>query len=414
MQVLLKFKSQASGEKVEERQPAELEWLPKPLFLPLLPPEDQRAIVANAHVPMPIQGNYQFTKDTDSLRYQPHPAEIRCIRFRWNQGPSRVKSYPLALTASYDLLELDIDAHTTATFADPERLADVLRLRQTLQMLSPADLPLTPGDTLSTNQWEAWYPSQVERRELYQPIPGAQIKESSWYSWRESILVWPEWPGLTNGNGNRDTALHPFLEELIQVLQAQTVDNSTTALPQYRVSLQTSPPIQPQTLTTFLNSTAETADPYGWGILQRFGLTTAFTLQDSSTGDYVTGSDLLNAVQNTLADLKQKYNDIYPHLHVELLFQAANSIGLEPGTVAPEGMLALIQISLRPTILQIQRHYRLEIQGDSNSQITLRFELNAPLAPFATISLGTALLVLAGFSLVALLSIRPLLRRSFA
>ncbi|MBF2049678.1 MAG: ABC transporter permease [Leptolyngbya sp. IPPAS B-1204] len=35
-------------------------------------------------------------------------------------------------------------------------------------------------------------------------------------------------------------------------------------------------------------------------------------------------------------------------------------------------------------------------------------------APFATISLGTALLVLAGFSLVALLSIRPLLRRSFA
>lgn len=33
--------------------------------------------------------------------------------------------------------------------------------------------------------------------------------------------------------------------------------------------------------------------------------------------------------------------------------------------------------------------------------------------PFATITLGTALLVLLGFSLIALLSIRPLLRRSF-
>jgi hypothetical protein len=380
VQVLLKFESPTSGEKVEERQPAELEWLPKPLALPLLPPEDQRAIVGNAHVPMPKPGSYQLESNTSSLRYQPHPAGIRCIRFRWNQGPSRVKSYALALTASYDLLELDIDAHTTATFADPDRLADVLRLRQTVQMLSPADLPLTPGDTLSTNQWEAWYPSQVERRALYQPIPGAQIKESSWYSWRESILVWPEWPGLTDGNGNRDTALHPFLEELIQVLQAQTVDDSTTALPKYRVSLQTSPPIQPQTLTTFLNSTAETADPYGWGILQRFGLTTAFTLQDASTGDYITGDDLLKTVQSILTDLKQKYNDIYPHLHVELLFQAAKSIGLEPGAVSSAGMLALIQISLRPTILQIQRYYRLEIKGDSNSQIKLRFELNAPLS----------------------------------
>lgn len=404
VQVLLKFKSQGSGEEVEERQPAELEWLPKPLSLPLLPPEDQRAMVGNAHVPMPEPSKYRLEGNIlegniDSLSYQPHPAGIRCIRFRWNQGPSRVKSYPLALTASYDLLELDIDAHTTATFENPDRLADALRLRQTVQMLSPADLPLTPGDTLSTNQWEAWYPSQVERRKLYQPIPGAQIKESSWYSWRESILVWPEWPGLTDGNGNRDTALHPFLEELIQILQ--TVGDSTTALPKYRVSLQTSPPIQSQTLTTFLNSTAVTADPYGWGILQRFGLTTAFTLQDASTGDYVTGhdllkiiqllqnantddyvtdDDLLKIIQDKFNNLKSEHASVYSHLHIELLFQTAQSIRLEFGTVPPAGMLALIQISLRPTILQTQRYYRLEIKGDSNSQIKLRFELNARLS----------------------------------
>jgi ABC-2 type transport system permease protein len=35
-------------------------------------------------------------------------------------------------------------------------------------------------------------------------------------------------------------------------------------------------------------------------------------------------------------------------------------------------------------------------------------------APFGTISMGLALLVLVGFSGVALLSVRPLLQRSFA
>jgi len=475
VQVLLKF-NQTSGEDEDERQPAELEWLPKPFSLPLLPPEDQRAIVGNTHVPMPDQ--YQFKGATHSLSYQLHPAELRCLRFRWNQGPSQGKRYPLALTASYDLLELDIDAQTTATFANSELLFKALRLRQTVQMLSRADLLFTPNDTLSTHQWEAWYPSQVERRRQYQPLSGAQIKESPWYSWRESILVWPEWPGLTDssGSGKRETAMHPFLEEFMQILQEQTNGTGTESLPRYRVSLQTSPPLQPQTLTTFLQSTAETADPYGWGVLQRFGLTTAFTLQEANTGNAIVGSDLLNTVDQVFnvelkrayrliwgdndadfssedkrglvivtrgedfyrvqifnragiqvidrgkneffpnSDLQQRldslfinnrivqlqseeerqllirdvatnvnynhldYAYIYPHLHVELLFQSAQSIRLEPGTVSPEGLLALIQISLRPAIRQVQQYYRLEIKGDSKSQIKLKFNPRSPIS----------------------------------
>ncbi|MFM7427611.1 MAG: hypothetical protein ACKO7W_21870, partial [Elainella sp.] len=395
VQVLLKFEQRSSSQpesrqpqaapQLEERQPAELEWLPKPLALALLPPEDQRATVGETHVPMPT--GYRFQGSADSLSYQVHPAGLRCIRFRWNRGPSQGQRYPLALTASYDLLELDIDAHTNATFNSPDLLADALRLRQTVQMLAAADLLLTPGDTLATNQWEAWYPSQVERRRLYRENPeartaGAQIQESTWYSWRESILVWPEWSGLTDASAatsGRATALHPFLEELIQILQDQP--DGPEAGPRYRVALQTSPPLQPQTLASFLQSTAETADPYGWGILQRFGLTAAFTVQLANTGEYVTGNDLLNLLAAKFADLRQSYGHVYPHLHGELLFQAANSISLESsGTVPPEGLLALLQVSLRPTIQQQQQYYRVRISGDSKSQIKLRFELRAPLS----------------------------------
>ncbi|MEM9164194.1 MAG: hypothetical protein AAGC54_14140, partial [Cyanobacteria bacterium P01_F01_bin.4] len=250
VQVQLEFTSLDSGEQAEERRPAELEWLPQPLSLSLLPPEDQRATVGMAHMPMPrakLVGEqidptqFEFIGSVDSLRYQAHPAGLRCLRFRWNQGPSRAQSYPLALTASYDLLELDIDAHTTATFAEAGRLAEALRSRQTVQMLSAADLLLTPGDTLVPNQWEAWYPSQIARRLLYQPIPGSQIKESPWYSWRDSILEWPEWPGLTDDDGTRETMLHPFLEKLISNLQEKIAANGENL---YIVSLQTSPPLQ--------------------------------------------------------------------------------------------------------------------------------------------------------------------------
>lgn len=387
VQILLVFSRGNDNPQTEERQPAELEWLPRPLTLPWLPPEDQRATVDFAHVPMPCAksengeinvSRFQFNGSTDFLKYQVHPNGLRCVRFRWNPGPSRGTSYPLALTASYDLLELDIDAHTTATFEDSERLLEALRLRQTVQMQPADDMLLTPGDTLSTVQWEAWYPSHVNRRDNYREIEGAQIKESPWYSWRESILEWPEWPGLTDGDGVRETALHPLLDELIQILQEQT--NPKNGLPVYRVSLQTSPPLQPQTLESFLKSTAETADPYGWGILQRFGLTTAFTLQSTSTGEYVLGTELLGVVEEHINSLRAKHLALFPHLHVELLFQAAHSVSLTEGAaVSPDGMLGLIQVSLRPTIRQVEQYYQLRIEGDSQSQIKLSFELKAPL-----------------------------------
>ncbi|MBE7384757.1 MAG: FlxA-like family protein [Leptolyngbya sp. SIO1E4] len=385
VQLLLRFNSAATAnsDQVEERRPAELEWLPQPLRLALLPPEDQRAVTGTAHFPMPTTqltetgvnaAAFKFAFDGTAsslhLAYQEHPIGIRCIRFRWNQGPSHLSAYPIALTASYDLLELDIDAHTTETFRDRDQLAQALRQIQEVQMLSAADLLLTPGDTLSTNQWEAWYPSAIARRWLYQanPVSGADITESPWYSWRESILAWPEWAGLTDGDGERATALHPFLTQLTETLQET-----------YLVSLQTSPPLQPQTLATFLQSTAAEADPYGWGVLQRFGLTTTFSLRDTETGDVIAGQALLEAVQGVILQLAPAYPTLYPHLHVELLFQAGQSVSLEANAAVPlDGLLGIIQISLRPVIHQVQQYGQVAIAGDNNSQAKLKFDFSQP------------------------------------
>ena len=61
----------------------------------------------------------------------------------------------------------------------------------------PADeLVLVPGDTLTPVQWEAWYPTAVQRRRFAVPREdGSGGPPPPWYSWRESILEWPEWEG---------------------------------------------------------------------------------------------------------------------------------------------------------------------------------------------------------------------------
>ncbi|MCA9873864.1 MAG: hypothetical protein KC441_09420, partial [Anaerolineales bacterium] len=138
----------------EEKRPAELEWLPVPTQLPFLPPEDQRVIVGTAHFPMPdsstplvfdLQG--RFGHSLDIVRYHSHPKGIRCLRLRWNQGPSHLPNYPLSMNAGYHVLELDIDAHTTQTFLDKELLGKALRTIQDVQLLPANDLTLTPADT---------------------------------------------------------------------------------------------------------------------------------------------------------------------------------------------------------------------------------------------------------------------------
>jgi hypothetical protein len=303
VQIEIRMQAGADPAKQEQRQPAELEWIPFPVRLPMLPPEDERAIPGTAHFPMPL--NLPHPPDDSPfifkngevekrISYRKHPSGIRCIRFRWNQGPSGANGYPLELNAGYHLFELDADAHTTETFADSVKLNNALRKLQEVQMLPAEDLLLHPSDTLNTSQWEAWYPSTIlrERTKEKKQEQNSETPHGPWYSWRESMLEWPEWPGLTDAEtgqgGTRADALHFFLQDLIYTLtdddrvRYQTKDNNGTPqeLPlTFNADLQTSPPMQPVNFNGFLNSTARAADPYGWGILQRFGLSVTLALR---------------------------------------------------------------------------------------------------------------------------------------
>jgi hypothetical protein len=82
--------------------------------------------------------------------------------------------------------------------------------------------------------------------------------------------------------GQRTQSLHPFLQKILDVLDEK-----------FNLDLQISPPLQPGNFEAFTKVTTAKADPYGWGILQRFGLTVAFSLRttgaDPETGEVVAG-----------------------------------------------------------------------------------------------------------------------------
>lgn len=389
VQIRLTIDSDRSTE-AEERQPAELEWLPQPVQFPLLPPEDQQAIVGDSHFPMPmldpVSGVAPSLLDTEingsghlsTVRYDRHPAGIRLIRFRWNQGASQLPAYPLDLNAGYTLLELDVDAFTRNTFTDPAQLVKALRPIQEVQMIPAEDLLLTPTDTLSTNLWEAWYPSALLRRRLPQErVEGSEIAQGPWYSWRDSYLEFPRWDGL---GADRTEALHPFLQAIVDTLDENLQQDSLNGevLPTFNVDIQFGPPMQPQEFPAFRQATAPKADPYGWGILQRLGLSMAITLRDETTGDLVIGPDLVIVIQNLLEALRPKFADLYPHLHVELLFQPSRSISPAVGAVEANGLLAMVQFSLRPIVHSYLQYGKVTIKGSTRTPIVLSIELDGP------------------------------------
>ncbi|WP_157430183.1 hypothetical protein [Actinomadura oligospora] len=436
----------------EERRPAELEWLPRPTGFDVVLPEDERAEPGLAHAPMPLSGTgtggpppFVFTGDIGKVvGFRAHPLGIRAIRFRWNQGPSGAAAYPLELNAGYRLFELNIDAATTDTFASGARLAEELRLLQEVQMLPADDLPLVPGDTLNTSQWEAWYPGAVQRRRAPDPsAQGVQDGRGPWYSWQDSYLEWPEWQGVTQPGGKREAPVHPLLGRLVERLRALRPGSGTDSQGQltggYAAALQLSPPTLPNGLADFLASCPPGADRYGWGALQRLGLAVTFSLHDPDTGA-VRGPKLLELLQGLFARLESSELPLDPdaaafaavrrHLHVELLFQPGRSIQLGERPAGGDDLLALVQISLRPTVRQRLRYRAVTITGRSNADVEVRFTLAAPCslvdrpgggagqvelepqpAPITrTVRLplnGEAALLLRGASLPATIEVRP-------
>lgn len=384
-------------EQREERRPSELEWLPRPMRFPLLPAEDLQAAVGPAHVPMPrllrddagepVLSSLRFDLQTEipedaehvplmNVEHLPHPAGLRCIQLRWNQGPSGSAAYPLDLNAGYKLLELDVDAHTTDTFSSPQKLSSVLRQIQDVQMIPAGELALTPGDTLAPTQWEAWYPSAVQRlRDPSRRAEGSEVPASPWYSWRESFLRWPAWAGLTTEPGVRDSTLHPVLQRILDLLSSPP---EGAGLESHRVEQQARPPMQPGDLAAFFKATAPSADPYGWGVLQRLGLSVAFRLRaDDGGGDILVGAPLLGAVQAALRAATAELQPVLQHLHVELLFQPGRAVKLETVGATTEALVALVQLSLRPAVVQRRHYARLALEGRPGEGLELMLNLGA-------------------------------------
>ena len=276
-----------------------------------------------------------------------------------------------------------MDAHTDDTFDDPARLTEALRVIQEVRMVPADDLLLVPNDTLTPNQWEAWYPSTLLRllQRQENPVEGSELSLAPWYSWRDSRLEWPKWPGITDDalTGERTEAIHPLLQAIVDALNESP--RGVELLSTYNVEVQYGPAMQANDFATFQQNTTAEADPYGWGILQRLGLSIALTLREGNLGELVVGEELLQALNDTLETLKTDSTlaQYYPCLYVELLVQPSRSIRPDGGTsIAAGDLLAIAQLSLRPQIRPYLQYGAITISGNVRSPITLDIELTTP------------------------------------
>ncbi|KAA3660745.1 MAG: hypothetical protein DWQ04_18560 [Chloroflexi bacterium] len=394
----------------EERQPAELEWLPTPINLPILPPEDCTAIIGTAHFPMPSvhSPKFEITTSVDgssatvaNVSFREHPLGIRAIRLRWNQGPSKYPDFPLSMNAGYHLWELNIDAHTSDTFKDEQKLQQALRHIQEIQMVPDEDLWLIPGDTLNPSQWEAWYPSDVARhiQDNVPKIAGSEIPLTPWYSWRESILKWPQYTQsymdtdldiikkkVEKGKEywhktyfTTNQHIHAYLTYLVEILE-------TTFSPELYVDLQAPPAFSMSELEEYWRATSPEGDPYGWKALQLLGLSITFSLREAATSRLLTGNEMMQRIGEAISQLgdkslkglgigKQEWRNFAQHLHVELLVKGSEYTRLNATDLtSADAFLALVQVSLRPIPVQKMVYSKIKIRGQSGTQLQLKLQ----------------------------------------
>jgi hypothetical protein len=318
-----------------------------------------------AEVPMPVVFSFQPADNTvDFIHYAVHPDKPRALGFRWNQGPSSTGAVPPDLNAGYDVYEFDLDAHSPEDFS-------ALRLIQEVDLLAADEVARTPHDTLVPDRWEAWYPAAFMRMQLAR-TQRLKVPLSNWYSWRDSILVWPP-AQQTFSKPDRRAEMHSFLIRLVDALRKTEKDRDTVI-----VDVNPIPATIPGDLAAFMSETAPRIDPYGWRILQRMGLSICISLRRPEDGSYYSGAEVLKQIREQLAifaagndENKQDYLALLPHLHVEHLFQPGQSVTLatsddpQPGDVderkvAETGLLDIVQISLRPYAQQVYHYASVE------------------------------------------------------
>jgi len=208
----------------EIRPVPHLEMPAKPFLLPMLPAEDgfaeddwvavpRHAVEAGDDANSPLVfGKGEMSTEGEfperEAMYQSHPAQLRMVRMMWNlcatrDYPEEVRERLASLSSAYEVYEFDADQFSSDIFNRPKPLSLVeagaaLRKRTEVHLAPAEDLRLLPADNLMPDQWEAWYPSLSRRmwlRENNTDLPlssGLDDAFSPWFSWRESVLNWPE------------------------------------------------------------------------------------------------------------------------------------------------------------------------------------------------------------------------------
>lgn len=199
--------------RMEERRPELLEWILRPSAPFIGDPIEGRADAAPASVPRPYAaGNSPIVFDLQkpelkdqSIRFLRHPKQWRAARLGWNVTPSNAQHWQRELLSAFRLFEFDADDDTAEALDDKELNVEgfiaLTRQIRELRLLPSDQLPLSPHENLSPDQWEAWYPSSARRlrlREQDEPAistgRGTDTWLSNWFSWRDSYLEWPALP----------------------------------------------------------------------------------------------------------------------------------------------------------------------------------------------------------------------------
>ncbi|MBL0189314.1 MAG: hypothetical protein IPP97_26665 [Candidatus Obscuribacter sp.] len=297
------FSKMKNGTRTGEMRPLELEWIPRLVELPFVLAQDGVVKTGMCHVPMP----QPFKVGLDSLKtipllYCEHPKGLRAINLKWNSSPSMEQQYDRSLAAGFRAYLVDLDRETSETLASSTRLRESFRHIKDVQLIPRSEIRNIPADTLKPASWEAWYRSDVCRSELTKEtsefVPKTGHEASNlWYSWKESMLDWPDWPGVVS-NAEKDAgpslsldvvrkdSIHFYLSDLIYEI-ATYKDNEDNE--EWIVELQESGATKFANIEEFFSATKESADPYGWGVLQNFGLSAVAHFRTSN--GFVVGTE---------------------------------------------------------------------------------------------------------------------------
>lgn len=318
--------SSAGSNAIEDRQPAELEWITPPVTVPPLPTEDTVASAGALHVP---------TAGTDGVEYERAHGETRLVRLRWNQVPSGSDSYDPGLNAGYHVFRLDVDAHTAETFGNPDRIAAASRLVDEVRLQRPDTAALEPSGTGNPGLWEAW---------ATQVTPGG------------NDLGWPGAP--IDALDGVEALLHPTLQKLVAELGEA---------PEVVVGVEQGRPFvdraDDKVVDGFMTTFGPGADPFGWSLLQFLGLSVTISLRNRRTNQRLAGAEVDRRIRTVLASWRPHGDDPgYPrlatsverHLQIDRLYQQQASSAVVRGVVPDDAMLAMVQMSLRPLELEAE------------------------------------------------------------